>query len=191
MPTQNRRVATYLPSYIDEPFKAFKSQREISGDSEALIAILCEYLQVSQEVAYPSSSNLLQRIEAIEKKLGGLKGELLGELKDELQLSTQSKVNEKRSSFSGELQQELLITNESQTLKPSGNLLSKSEESSLAPMQGNSLARRFSLHKDSVAKAKQTYRDSPEKFSEWSRAKDPDSVTWRYQEEDKLYHPVQ
>jgi hypothetical protein len=191
MPTQNRRVATYLPPHIDESFKSFKSQRRISGDSEALIAILSEYLQVSQEVAYPSSSNLLQRIEAIEKKLGGLKGELLGELKDELQLSTQSKVNEKRSSFSGELQQELLITNESQTLKPSGNLLSKSEESSLAPMQGNSLARRFSLHKDSVAKAKQTYRDSPEKFSEWSRAKDPDSVTWRYQEEDKLYHPVQ
>jgi hypothetical protein len=83
MPTQNRRVATYLPSYIDEPFKAFKSQRDIKGDSEALIAILSEYLQVSQEVAYQSSSNLLQRIEAIEEKLGSLKDELLSELKNQ------------------------------------------------------------------------------------------------------------
>jgi predicted RNA-binding Zn-ribbon protein involved in translation (DUF1610 family) len=80
MPTQNRRVATYLPSYIDEPFKTFKAQRDIKGDSEALIAILSEYLQVSQEVAYPSSLNLLQRIEAVEGKLGSLKGELLSEL---------------------------------------------------------------------------------------------------------------
>jgi hypothetical protein len=52
MPTQNRRVATYLPSYIDEPFKAFKSLRDIKGDSEALIAILSEYLGVAQEEAH-------------------------------------------------------------------------------------------------------------------------------------------
>jgi uncharacterized protein YfkK (UPF0435 family) len=81
MPTQNRRVATYLPPHIDEPFKAFKSQRDIKGDSEALIVILSEYFQVSHEVAYPSSSNLLQRIEAIEQKLGSLKSELFDELK--------------------------------------------------------------------------------------------------------------
>jgi hypothetical protein len=95
MPTQNRRVATYLPSYIDEPFKAFKSQREISGDSEALIAILCEYLQVSQEVAYPSSSNLLQRIEVIEERLDSLKGELLSELES---LQSKPKLTELLSS---------------------------------------------------------------------------------------------
>jgi predicted RNA-binding Zn-ribbon protein involved in translation (DUF1610 family) len=82
MPTQNRRVATYLPPHIDEPFKSFKSQRDIKGDSEALIVILSEYFQVSQEVAYPSSSNLLQRIEAIEERLGSLKSELLGEFKN-------------------------------------------------------------------------------------------------------------
>lgn len=80
MPTQNRRIATYLPQHIDNAFKAFKSQRDIKGDSEALIAILSEYLQVSQEVAYPSSSNLLQRIEVIEERLGSLKSELLSEL---------------------------------------------------------------------------------------------------------------
>lgn len=80
MPTQKHRVATYLPPHIDEPFKVFKSQRDIKGDSEALIAILSEYLQVDKEVAYPSSSNLLQRIEVIEETLGSLKSELLSEL---------------------------------------------------------------------------------------------------------------
>jgi hypothetical protein len=95
MPTQNRRVATYLPPHIDEPFKSFKSERDISGDSEALIAILSEYLQVNQEVAYPSSSNLLQRIEAIEGKLGSLKSELLSELES---LNSKTKLTEPPSS---------------------------------------------------------------------------------------------
>jgi len=96
MSTQNRRVATYLPPHIDEPFKAFKSQRDIKGDSEALIAILSEYLQVSQEVAYPSSSNLLRRIEAIEEKLSTLKSELLSEVLSEFKIS-QLKVKQTES----------------------------------------------------------------------------------------------
>jgi InsA N-terminal domain len=111
MPTQNRRVATYLPPHIDEPFKAFKSQRDIKGDSEALIAILSEYLQVSQEVAYSSSSNLLQRIEAIEEKLGSLKSELLSEFQIKLQTPTQPEVSKQESELLGGLQGNLLISN--------------------------------------------------------------------------------
>lgn len=113
MPTQNRRVAAYLPPHIDEPFKTFKSQRDIKGDSEALIAILCEYLQVSYEVAYPSSSNLLQRIETIEEKLGSLKSELLSELSFELQKSAQPKLDKRKSELLSELQGNLLISNSS------------------------------------------------------------------------------
>lgn len=108
MPTQNRRVATYLPPHIDDPFKDFKSKRDIKGDSEALIAILSEYFQVSQEIAYSSSSNLLQRIEAIEERLSSLKSELISELKNGLQVS-QAKTDKKKGSSQGELQRELLI----------------------------------------------------------------------------------
>lgn len=49
MPTENRRVATYLPKEIDSAFKAFKDERGI-GDSAALILILCERLGVTHSV---------------------------------------------------------------------------------------------------------------------------------------------
>ena len=49
MPTDNRRVATYLPKEIDSAFKAFKNERGI-GDSAALILILSERLGVTHSV---------------------------------------------------------------------------------------------------------------------------------------------
>lgn len=49
MPTENRRVATYLPKEIDSAFQAFKDERGI-GDSAALILILCERLGVTHSV---------------------------------------------------------------------------------------------------------------------------------------------
>lgn len=193
MPTQNRRVATYLPSYIDKPFKAFKSQRDIKGDSEALIAILSEYFQVSQEVAYPSSSNLLQRIEAIEEKLGSLKSELLSELKLELQ----SQEHKSQGSLQGEL---LIEATESQSqtaslfpdnLQISSPLESESESQQIPLMTGAALSARLGVHKDTVAKMKSKFIDNWAAFRNWSKTKDPDGIGWEFSLTDKLYHPVQ
>lgn len=212
MPTQNRRVATYLPPHIDEPFKAFKSQRDIKGDSEALIAILSEYLQVSQEVAYPSSSNLLQRIEAIEDRLSNLKGELLSELKSELQ---QPKVENQNSKLFNSLQGELPVSNNPKSTEKrtcrSGSLGLPSEysvpadsrsyglksellssSSKLRPMSQTDLAARLQLKNErSLGNKKSMYKDEPERFAEWSKSRDPDSVAWEHHEDDRLYHPVQ
>jgi hypothetical protein len=190
MPTQNRRVATYLPPHIDEPFKIFKSQRDIKGDSEALIAILSEYLQVSQEVAYPSSSNLLQRIEVIEERLGSLKSELLSELKSDLELPA---LKQKSESLSG-LQGNLLISHDL-PLQPVqseviSNLESDSKSSSLIPLNGRQLSERLGVHKDSVAKVRQSHKGDSKYFFDWSKAKDPNGIAWEYHEDDKLYHPV-
>jgi hypothetical protein len=121
MPTQNRRVATYLPPHIDTPFKDFKSKREIKGDSEALIAILSEYFQVSQEVAYPNSSNLLQRIEGLEDRLSSLKSELLSELKSELK----SQLPIMQPNIDGFISDEALTTKQlAERLKVDGTTLS-------------------------------------------------------------------
>lgn len=198
MPTQNRRVATYLPLYIDTPFKDFKVKREIKGDSEALIAILSEFFQVTQEVAYPSSSNLLQRIEAIEERLGRLKSELLSELKNELQVS-RTELNKKKSSSKSELQRELLIPNETPSTefvfkpasKPEGDSQKfKDQLQEITPMTGHALSERFGLQKDTVAKKKSKSRNKIGSFQEWSKSKDKDGITWEYHEEDKLYHPI-
>lgn len=95
MPTENRRVAAYLPKVIDERLEAFKVERGLKGDSPALVAILEEYFGLSQEVAHLSSSehddlsrrvdDLKTEISQLESKLfSELKGSLLGELRSEL-----------------------------------------------------------------------------------------------------------
>jgi hypothetical protein len=68
MPTAKHRIAAYLPPDVDEKFQAFKEERGI-GDSQALILILTEFLEVSEKVSRSSSLD----VEA-------LKNELLGEL---------------------------------------------------------------------------------------------------------------
>lgn len=88
MPTQNRRVATYLPETIALRFNAFKEEKGIKGDSAALIAILEAFFGVSQKEAYSSSSESIafaQRVEAVEEKISDIKSELLSELKSELE----------------------------------------------------------------------------------------------------------
>lgn len=197
MPTQNRRVATYLPPHIDEPFKAFKFQRDIKGDSEALIAILSEYFQVSQEVAYSSSSNLLQRIEAVEDRLSRLKSELLSELKAELQKPSQAKKGKDKSESLGESQSNLLLDSISSeqlnmvhSVSDNPKLSGRSTDG-LSSMTGSQLSKRFNLaDSDGVAKSKSHRKNSPEKFAQWLVAKDPDGISWEYHEDDKLYHPV-
>jgi hypothetical protein len=79
MPTENRRIATYLPRHIDERLEAFKSERSIKGDSQALITILSEFFQVSREVTHQgiSDTQLQHHIEL-------LRGELLNELESKL-----------------------------------------------------------------------------------------------------------
>lgn len=87
MPTENRRIATYLPKHIDERLQAFKVERDLKGDSQALIVILSEFFQVSQDTTHQSSSVISEfqkRIEALEEKFSQIKNELLSELRREL-----------------------------------------------------------------------------------------------------------
>ena len=79
MPTQNRRIATYLPKDVDKKFQAFKLERGLNGDSPALITILKEFLGVSQEAAHLHSSEfneLSAQISELTGELAVLRGEL-------------------------------------------------------------------------------------------------------------------
>jgi hypothetical protein len=103
MPTENRRVATYLPKVIDDRLEAFKTERGLKGDSPALVAILEEFFGVSQEVAHFSESevaSLSKQVESLIDKVAHLEGELLGELKSSPQ-------GDLKSELLGELQGEL------------------------------------------------------------------------------------
>jgi hypothetical protein len=106
MPTENRRVAAYLPKIIDEQLEAFKVDRGLSGDSPALIAILEEFFGVSQKVAHLSSlefEELSTEIDDLKTQTSRLQGKLFSELKSSL-------LSELRSELSGELSSELPVS---------------------------------------------------------------------------------
>jgi hypothetical protein len=76
MPTENRRIATYFPKGVDEKFTAFKIDRGIRGDSQALLTIVSEFLGVNQEVAHSSSPDFLDRFKSLEKIVFQIQQEL-------------------------------------------------------------------------------------------------------------------
>lgn len=213
MPTKNRRVATYLPPYIEERFLGFKGERML-GDSEALAVILSEYFEmpmtsgVSQEVAYLSSSNLPQRVETLESKLDELTRILTKRLQE---LSDAMTSSEPESNSNGESlnefisteiyapspgQIELLQADSDSTSSILSELLNQDTNNfldkprgELEPMNGYSLSNRFGLNQQVVGNSKNKWKDRPEKFAEWSKQKDPDGIAWQYDPVDKLYHP--
>lgn len=79
MVTKNHRVAGYLPALLYEKFQQFKLDRQF-GDSQALIQILSEHFGVSHAVSHSDSSEILERIQALESALS-LVQEELAELK--------------------------------------------------------------------------------------------------------------
>ncbi|MEX0272709.1 hypothetical protein AB3R30_26760, partial [Leptolyngbyaceae cyanobacterium UHCC 1019] len=96
MPTENRRVATYLPKELDDRLKAFITERSLKGDSPALIVILSEYFQVDILVAQKVDYSGFVRIEQFEElaarvselamaaERSNSSGNLLGSLPDEM-----------------------------------------------------------------------------------------------------------
>jgi hypothetical protein len=213
MPTENRRVATYLPKELDECLLAFKQDRGLNGDSPALIAILSEFFGVSQKVAHQVEP--LVNKQEFEDRLLQLRSELLGELSSELKvirdnveakfLSLESRVGSvqqvkdellselksklpKEDEVPGQLQ---LIPDQSQV---SSELLSESSNElenpsvDLKPLSGALLSERFGIHAYSVNNKKNLYKSNPEKFIEWTKRKDPDGIAW--EPRGKLFHPM-
>ena len=159
MPTAKHRIAAYLPPEVDEKFQAFKQEREV-GDSQALILILTEFLEVSHQVNQGSSLNIK-----------ALKGELLSELLGELNI----RFNELKSELlSKSLEAE--INNDS--------LVSHELDERLMIAQ---LSERFGCDAALVRKQKSKYRDEPEKFIAWSKSRDPDGQGWKFDETAKLF----
>jgi hypothetical protein len=167
MPTNKHRIAAYLPPEVDEKFQAFKQERGV-GDSQALILILTEFLEVAHQVAHNSSLSF-----------DTLKGELRSELLSEL-----------NSKFS-ELKSELL----SSSLKTdidSDSLFDLLVNRELAErLTIAQLSERFGCDSALTRKQKSKYRDEPEKFIAWSKSRDPEGRGWQFDETVKLFTSVE
>jgi hypothetical protein len=167
MPTAKHRIAAYLPPEVDKKFQAFKQKRGV-GDSQALILILTEFLEVNRDVAYHSSLD----IEALKSEL---KSELLSEL---------------NSKFS-ELKSELLSSSPKVDVDSDSLfdlLVSRELAERLTIAQ---LSERFGCDSALTRKQKSKYRDEPEKFITWSKSRDPEGRGWQFNETAKLFTPVE
>lgn len=171
MPTENRRIATYLPKEVDEKFKAFKLERGIKGDSHALLIVLSEFLGVTESVAplvnikYEEFSQQLSELQTRFDVLGSelfsrLKSELLTELKNEGLNSPADSIEIENSSIAvpGQLS---LLSSESR---------SNSEGSLLQPKQADGERWLTSKQAYEVAQTR-GYSVSYGTFREWAREK--------------------
>jgi molybdopterin converting factor small subunit len=110
MSTKNQRVAAYFPGHIHKQLQAFKAERAIKGDSQALIVILSEFFGVEQEVAHQSSSTTLdlqKRVSDLEEKIAQLKDALLDELRRELLNDRSASIDQAKAEVKDELLSEL------------------------------------------------------------------------------------
>jgi hypothetical protein len=201
MATKNRRIATYLPSEIDDWFKAFKSERSIEGDSQALLQILSEYSGVSQNAAYSNSPEILVRVENIEKNLSVFRNELFDEVK-EFVLSILSQPTTNSDSV------ELVVGLHESVISNTDELPSSSKSESLnlemveslpdsGPWQefqdseisllAVDLAKRLGSGQSTIANRK---KDSPDAFAKWTLARDPDGLSWKFNIESGMFSPI-
>lgn len=216
MPTENRRVATYLPAELDDRLKAFITERNLKGDSAALIAILSEYFGVSQKVARKVDYSEFVRIEQfqeLEAKVAKLSD--LIEKSDSIS-DSQSRFPDQASHTSGqvkpfikdepthtlpvgvpgqmdllELERGELLVNESELKAKATSELLDESINGLQPLTRDLLAERFKLkNPKSLGNRRAKTRSHPHEFLSWSEEKDPDGIAWQYKPEDKLYYPI-
>lgn len=121
MPTENKRVAAYLPQAIYHCLQDYKDKHGLKGDSQAIIQILSQFFQVdyqaAYQVAYKSDLETLQRVEATEARLTQIES-LLSELNSKL-LNSDFWMREKLSETEAKLKSVQLMKEEFNSELPS------------------------------------------------------------------------
>lgn len=214
MPTENRRIATYLPKEIDEKFRAFKEERglinsdkEAAGDSKALILIMSEYFGVSQQVSYYSDSPLVKQLEELSSLVSELKSELhtkvgedrISELKSELlsELKISSSNGKPKSSPPKQLDIGGEIAGTQQKVKKPRDRKKSTEPKDVANgidiLTTSQLAQRLKIERSntvSTAKANAKKSNNPSYFTNWSKDRDPEGCSWEYKSGSSLFYKV-
>jgi hypothetical protein len=172
MPTENRRIATYLPKGVDEKFQSFKLERGIKGDSHALLTVLSEFLGVTESIVPLMNTQyqeLSQQFSNLQTELTSLESRLFSRLKSEL-LSELSKAP-------------LLVASDS-VIGPSqsADRSVEFESEELTRLTGKDLSLRLGIRSD-AANRWRPGRDrakSPDELLKATRKKDPDGIGWSY-----------
>lgn len=179
MPTDNPKISSYVPQAVYDRFKQFQDEHNLSM-SQAVILILAEYFGLEETIKKSTKGTTiggitLSRIEALEKE-NRLNGSLLNELLTRVEFLE----NSLEELVSVEDQQIEVIYSAHNLSSPQLKLLSEPLQE-IKPIMAKTLSElRFRLAKDAVSGHKR--RDSTEKFTEWTRERDPDGIAWQYVE---------
>lgn len=172
MPTENRRIATYLPKEIDEKFKAFKSERGIKGDSHALLTVLSEFLGLTDSVdpSMPAQyEEFSQQLSDLRTKVTFLESELFSRLRSELLVEV------------SKIAVPLVSDSVSESVQISDRLPEFRIED-LRRLTGKELSLRLGLSADTANRWRpgKDREKFPEKLLIDTRKKDPDGIGWSY-----------
>lgn len=188
MPTKNQRVASYLPSHLNDRLQSFKVERSIEGDSQALIVVLSEFFGVSQKVAHQGSSvnlELQERVKGLEERITQLKDELMSELRRELLENRSSSIEQAKAEVKDELLSELKGESLRAEVVP-GQLELIPDHSELNELLSESaLAKRLRCGASTIREWKKKGKDV---LLEKTRAKNQ-GIGWIYDSEIGQYRP--
>lgn len=187
MPSKNRRIATYLPPFLENHLKEFIIQRNIRGESAALIQILSEYFGVTRQVAQEVEPKIYVTLNQFE------------ELSDQVQALAKTCVEESSTSSS---QSELLVElsqlqDALAEVKASQSRLQHKVDSIAASLPRNdewstgSLAKRLNVDSSTLShwKSSGPKGKSPENLLKDTRLKDPEGIGWIFNAETNKFRP--
>lgn len=208
MSTNNRRVAAYLPQELEDAFSRFKVSREM-GDSQALITILSEFFGVSQTVAHSVDISEF----ATKSQLEALKSDVvvLSKKLDDLYIRFNSgSLTSIEEGVDSPVEKESpLVESVSEVLHdyPIEPSLDESNAELTVPQLApevvlekldslttkeisflaSDLAKRLNVGGSTISQRK---NDSPERFADWTRSKDPDGIAWCFISQMSCFVPI-
>ena len=151
--------------------------------SQAVAVILAEYFELKHIVTQPKGIEVggvtLGRVEALEKKLEDFIDLVERRFQDfSSSLPSELPVDQSTDDV-GQPLLDILSEMESKSSSESELLGDLPEQVGLKPISGIKLSElRFGLGKSSLASVKS--KRSTERFTEWTKSKDPDGIAWRY-----------
>lgn len=169
MPTKNQRVATYLPAHISEKLESFKTERNIKGDSAALIEVLSQFFNVAHPVAQNLDYSQFVTREEFESLLRDV-SKLLVRFED---FDSQSDLLSELSNRVNKIEQSL------------------GDAGGLKPMGTTELAKRLGMNHTTLShwKSPSEKGKSPDELLKATREKDPDGIGWTFDYEAKQFVP--
>lgn len=211
MPSTRPKIQAYLDEALHQRFEEWRQERGFQGDSAALTELLKEFFEVEPNYKYKGIPDDRLRILIQEELWDSGKRDFIEGIKAYAEEVIAKKVVSAQQYWQAldqkeEIKELRVKINELEArlkslenpnfpeaarklgLKPldvSEGISNKLHSPSAEALNCSQLARRLGCNHGTISKKRQ----KPD-FEEWTKAKDPDAIAWRYDREKKLFFPL-